>query len=127
MTYSKQSIKVSSASERVLQQSDAASADQSISGVQARSIEQIVNSNNIDLDMLAEQLAILRPAMRQAASSAEQDLATGQVAAAEAEAKNGNEAQAMLRLKSAGKWALDIAEKVGVGLAVAVIKQAMQS
>jgi hypothetical protein len=127
MTYSKQSIKVSSASERVLQQSDAASADQSISGVQARSIEQIANSNNIDLDMLAEQLAILRPAMRQAASSAEQDLATGQVAAAEAEAKNGNEAQAMLRLKSAGKWALDIAEKVGVGLAVAVIKQAMQS
>jgi hypothetical protein len=44
------------------------------------------------------------------------------VAAAEKEAKAGNEEKAIDHLKKAGKWALDMATKIGVTVATEAIK-----
>ena len=80
---------------------------------------------SIDLPRLADELAVLRQAMKKDAIEPEQDVAVGAVAAAEQAAKNGNGPKALRFLKSAGKWALDMAEKIGVGVATAAIKGAM--
>ena len=78
-----------------------------------------------DLKTLGEQLARLRMAMRKDASEPEHDEALGHIAAAQKAAESGNEAEASRRLKAAGKWALSVAEKIGVDVAAASIKVAM--
>jgi hypothetical protein len=78
-----------------------------------------------DLNELARELAQLRTAMRSEAKEADDDLKVAAVAEAEKAAKGGNGPAALEALKSAGGWALDVAEKIGVGVAIAAIKTAM--
>ncbi len=94
------------------------------SAAQNMTFSQVWNqhSESIDLAKLELELSSLRAAMRAQASEPEHDLALGEVAAAEKEAKNGNGPRALEHLKKAGKWALDVATKIGVGVATSAIK-----
>ena len=80
---------------------------------------------NLDLEVLASELAQLRQALRHSATSAEEDAATGEVALAEVAANQKDGPKALAHLKNAGKWALGVAEKIGVGVATAAIKSAI--
>ena len=79
----------------------------------------------IDLQALATELAILRREMRQTVVESEQDIAIGQIAAAEAAAKKGDATSVAGHLKSAGRWAFDVATKVGVSVASEAIKKSL--
>ncbi len=89
--------------------------------------QQIWNQSGgeIDLAKLATELGRLRAAMRSEGSEPEHDIAVGYVAAAEKAAGDGDGPMTLENLKRAGVWALSVAEKVGVGLAVAAIKSAV--
>lgn len=91
------------------------------------SFQQVWNEvgSNLDLNTLAEELARLRPELKAAATTAEQDAAVGEVALAEVAAKKQDGPKALVHLKNAGQWALSMAEKIGVGVATAAIKTAM--
>ena len=88
------------------------------------SFQQVWNeaSSGINIGALSEELALLRPAMKAAATTAEQDVAVGEIALAEVAAKKHDGPTALKHLKKAGKWALEVAEKIGVGVATAAIK-----
>jgi hypothetical protein len=90
--------------------------------------QQIWNSvaKDIDIAKLADDLSKLRGAMRkEATDDPEQDVAIGEVAAAEAAAKRNDGPTALQRLKAAGKWALDVATKIGTPVAIAALKAAL--
>jgi uncharacterized protein YjbI with pentapeptide repeats len=87
--------------------------------------EQAWNQSNIDLPKLAKELEQLRSAMKEATGKDDQDEAIGTVAAAEKAAIKGDGPTTLQYLKNAGKWTLGIAEKIGVSVAVEVIKRAM--
>jgi hypothetical protein len=69
-------------------------------------------------------LSHLRGSMRETATYADQDIAVGQVAAAEKAAREGDKATVIRHLKNVGKWTLDVATKIGVNLASEAIKKA---
>ena len=71
---------------------------------------------------LAHELSQLLEEMRGQAESADQFRELAAVSAAHDEAKGGNNQAAFDALKATGKWGLGIAEKLGVGFAVAAIK-----
>ena len=78
----------------------------------------------LDLPRLAEEFARLRTALRQEGKcEPEEDEAIGAVVAAEKAAKQGDEADVLRHLRTAGTWTLGIAEKIGVPLAVEVLKR----
>lgn len=79
-------------------------------------------SNKIDLAALAVELARLRTAMESEARQPSEKFAVGAIAAAEESAKQNDGPKAMEYLKSAGKWAFSVAEKIGVGVATAALK-----
>jgi len=79
---------------------------------------------SVDLIQLADELAKLRQAMKKEATEAEHDIAVGEVTKAEQAAKKKDAPKVAEYLKSAGKWALDIAAKIGVPLAIEALKQA---
>jgi hypothetical protein len=79
----------------------------------------------IDMRTLAVELASLRREMRQTATEPEQDIAIGQIAAAEAAAQKGDASSVLTNLKSAGKWAFEVATKIGVSVASEAIKKSM--
>lgn len=81
---------------------------------------------NIDLTALRDELSRLRHKMRQESTSPEHDTATGEIAAAENAAQNGDESSVLEHLKRAGTWALDVATKIGEKVAVAAIKRALE-
>ena len=60
--------------------------------------------------------------MRRKADTLEHDSAIGEIAAAEIAAKNADGAQVSEHLKKAGKWSLEVAEKIGTTLATAALK-----
>ena len=78
-----------------------------------------------DLDQLADELSRLRTAMREEASDPDDDLKVAAVASAEKAAREGDGPGALEAIKSAGDWALKIAEKIGVGVATAALKAAL--
>lgn len=80
---------------------------------------------SLDLDALAQELTQLRPALKAAATTAEEDVAVGEIALAEVAAKQKDGPKALAHLKNAGLWALGVAEKIGVGVATTAIKTAM--
>jgi hypothetical protein len=81
---------------------------------------------SIDLPKLAEELGRLREAMKgRAMGTREQDKAIGAVADAEGAAVKGDGHSALRHLKSAGQWALKIAEGIGVPVAIEALKKAM--
>ena len=59
------------------------------------------------------------------AAEASDKLATGAVAAAEESAKKKDGPKVVEYLKTAGKWALDVAKEIGVPVAEAAIKGAL--
>jgi len=79
---------------------------------------------SINLEQLATELVQLRQAMKKEALEPEQDIAVSDVVKAEQAAKAGNGAKVMEHLKSAGKWALDVATKIGIPVAIEAIKNA---
>jgi hypothetical protein len=81
----------------------------------------------IDLTRLAEELSSLRQEMRKVALEPEQDIAISEIARAEQSAKAGDGSKTVACLKSAGKWALDVATKIGTSLAAEAIKKSMES
>jgi hypothetical protein len=81
---------------------------------------------NGNLASLAKEFDQLRAAMKQEPEGPpEQDVAIGAVAAAQNAAKQGDGLAIPHCLKSAGSWALAIAEKIGVPLAVEALKKAL--
>ena len=127
MTKSSQRIEGSQAKGKMRQQSDAADAEQSILKSNAQEMEQIVQTklSGVDLRVLEKELAALRVAMRQEPESPERDIAIGNVAAAEKATTRGEAATALQYLKTAGRWSLGIAEKIGTGVAVIALKAAL--
>ncbi len=82
--------------------------------------------NSPDLSKLAEELGRLRTAMKlETEGTREQDKAIAAVAEAEEAANNGDGSMTLRHLKTAGKWALGIAEKIGVSVAAEAIKRTM--
>ena len=79
----------------------------------------------IDLPRLADELAMLRAALRREATLPEHDISLGAVAAAERASRDGDAGGAMAHLKTAGKWCLDIASKIGVSVASEALKTAL--
>ena len=85
--------------------------------VQSRGVDE-----NVDLAVLAQELGRLRTEMRGNATTPEQDDAVAAVGKAETAAAKGDRNAIAEHLKSAGKWAFDIASKIGVNLATSVLK-----
>ncbi|HEX8072762.1 MAG TPA: hypothetical protein VF546_22635 [Pyrinomonadaceae bacterium] len=79
----------------------------------------------LDLAALAGELAQLRAELKRQATEPEHDVAVGAVAAAEAEAKKGDGSKALEYLSTAGKWALDIAVKIGTPVAIEALKHSL--
>jgi hypothetical protein len=88
-------------------------------------IENRYDKVEIDLKVLSQELSELRIAARKNASEVEHDIVVGEIEAAETAANNGNKEAVYKHLANAGKWALDIASKIGVPLATEVLKQSM--
>ena len=88
--------------------------------------QQVWNQSSIDLSRLAEELTRLRAAMKQETEGTrEQDKAIVAVADAEEAAIKGDGPTTLQHLKTAGKWTLGVAEKIGVAVAAEAIKRVM--
>lgn len=83
------------------------------------------SASNIDLAALTKDLSKLRFAMRDEASEAEHDIVIGEIALAEKAATEGNSSIALKHLEAAGTWALDVAKKIGVGVAVTALEASL--
>ncbi len=83
------------------------------------------NKNDIDLPALAAELSKLRLKLKDEATEAEHYSSMGAVASAESCAKKGDGPGALEHLSKAGKWALGIAEKIGVPVATEALKVAV--
>jgi hypothetical protein len=81
----------------------------------------------MDVTKLAEELSTLRQQMRKVALEPAQDIAISEIARAEQSVKAGDGSKTVAYLKSAGKWALDVATKIGTSLAAEAIKKSMES
>jgi hypothetical protein len=93
------------------------------SNVSHISQHQNIAAKDIDLQSLAAEIEKLRIAAKKESTTLEHDFEIGNLAAAEAAARAGDQPKALSLMAKAGKWTLDIATKIGVGLAVAAIKQ----
>jgi hypothetical protein len=78
-----------------------------------------------ELAQLATELEQLRVALLSRAKTAEETLAAGKVAEAQIAAKDADSNKVVAALKSAGKFALDVAKDIGVSVAAEVIKRAL--
>lgn len=83
--------------------------------------------DTIDYDALIAELAMLREKMKELAAEtdSDRDLEIGAIAAAEAAARADEPEGVLASLAKAGKWTLEIAEKIGVSLATEFLKKAM--
>jgi hypothetical protein len=97
------------------------------SGAKGNTVHQTITQDQreINLPILAQELEKLRLAMKEAATDPEHSVLIGQIAQAEIEAKAGNYAKTMDILKSAGKWTLEQAKKIGVDTATIAIRNAL--
>lgn len=82
-------------------------------------------ASNLDLPSLTAELAALRKSMRTQATEVEHDLAVASIGAAENAAKRQDGVGALEHLKSAGKWALEVATKIGAPVAAKAIQTAI--
>lgn len=80
---------------------------------------------SIDLGQLAEELGRLHDAMQKDATEPGHRMAAGAVSAAEQSAREKDGAKVVEYLKAGGKWALSVAEKIGVGVATSALKGAL--
>ena len=82
-------------------------------------------SSGPDVALLATQLAALRQQLKIESKTPEEDAAIGAVAQAEVAAKSGDGSKVLEALAGAGKWALGVAEKIGVAIAAVAIRKAL--
>ena len=82
-------------------------------------------ASNLDLPALTVELAALRNSMRNQATEVEHDQAVASIGAAENAAKRQDGVGALEHLKSAGKWALEVATKIGAPVAAKAIQTAI--
>jgi hypothetical protein len=80
---------------------------------------------DLDFAQLAEELTRLKAALKNEAEKPEEFTAIAEVAKAEEAAKDKDGNKITKHLKSAGKFALDTAQKIGVSLAAEVIQKQM--
>jgi hypothetical protein len=80
---------------------------------------------NIDFIVLAKELTLLRSEMKKRAKTDDHDIAIGEISKAEKAIKTGDKNKLYENLKAAGKWALDVATKIGTTIAAEMIKSAM--
>lgn len=95
--------------------------------IQESDISGSFNDNEIpglDFKKLSEELEKLRIAMRSEARSGDDDIAIGEVAAAQRAAEGGDSNALFAHLRRAGSWAIEIATKIGTNVATAAIQQA---
>lgn len=82
-------------------------------------------SSSTDLSVLANELAQLRTNLKGQSTEPDHDVAVGEIASAEVAAQKRDGPTAMKHLARAGKWALDVATKIGVPVAAEALKKAM--
>jgi hypothetical protein len=63
--------------------------------------------------------------MKETASTAAEDTAVGEIAAAEVAARQKDGPKMLAHLKKSGNWTLGIAEKIGVAVAAGAIRTAL--
>jgi hypothetical protein len=80
---------------------------------------------DIDRSQLIEELSKLRTEMSRRAKNADEYIAVGEVAKAEKAAEGKNLSAILKHLKAAGKWVLDVAQEIGVPIAIEFAKQAL--
>lgn len=78
--------------------------------------------NSINLKILADELTVLREALKRDAKDIEHDIAIGSIAVAEQAVKDRDTSKAFQILKSSGKWVSEVAKSVGTDLVVSIIK-----
>ncbi|CAK0776192.1 hypothetical protein CCP3SC15_530030 [Gammaproteobacteria bacterium] len=81
------------------------------------------NAAPLDFAALEKELATLRATLQKEATKPEHYDALAAIAKAEDAARQQNESALKNHLKSAGKWARDVATKIGVSLAATAIGQ----
>jgi hypothetical protein len=85
------------------------------------------SQGDIDLVALTGELATLRKAMRKEAEEPSHDKSVAEIGLAEEAAQKADGPSVLKHLKGAGKWALEIASKIGVNLATEAIKKSLGS
>ena len=80
---------------------------------------------DIDLKALSSELAQLRAEMRKNAKEPEEDEAVSAVGKAEKAAAAGDQSGALQNLKNAGRWALDVATKLGISVASKALEHSL--
>lgn len=80
--------------------------------------------SDVSLETLAKELAILRAELKKIGTTSEQDAEVGAVAEAESAAKKGDGAKVFEYLSRAGSWALEIAQRIAVPVAIEALKRA---
>ena len=94
-------------------------------GAQAHNVVQVSNQTlgSIDIATLAGELSRLRAEARKEATEPEHDISVSELAKAEQAAKAGESSKVVEHLRAAGKWALEVATKIGTGVAIEAIKK----
>jgi len=86
---------------------------------------QLNYQGEVDISDLSADLSKLREAMRQNAQEPEHFVELGNIAAAEAEAKEGNKSKAFEALAKVSKWAVETATMIGATVAAEAIKSSI--
>jgi hypothetical protein len=81
--------------------------------------------HSVNFDDLEKELSSLQQAMKKQAKTDEHDIALGEIAKAKKAAKEKKREKILLALRSAGKWAFDVATKIGTTLAAEALKIAL--
>lgn len=81
--------------------------------------------SSVDYSSLEKEFSTLQSAMKKLAKTDEQDIAVGEIAKAKKATQGKNREKIIQALKSAGKWAFDIATKIGLTLATEALKIAL--
>jgi len=82
--------------------------------------------DQVDLERLRHDLALLRTEARARATTADQDAAVRELADAETAAAKGDKSGIIRHLSQAGTWILDLASKISVPVAEALIKSMLR-
>lgn len=83
------------------------------------------HKNDLDLGALVQDLDTLREAMKNEATDPNHDLAIAEIVQARSAAEEGDGPTALQRLASAGKWAFEVATKIGTTVAAAALKTSL--
>jgi hypothetical protein len=82
-------------------------------------------SQSVDLNLLSQQLDQLKSELAKNATERDHYAALVAVSDAATDARTGKGADALSKLAGAGKWALEVATKIGVSVAADALKTAL--